>query len=204
MRYNEDMRPLALLAPPLRRRLQQWLARAQRAGLREPTAMALATADRAGRPSVRTVLLKGLDARGLVFYTNVHSRKGRALTANPRAALGFYWDPLRRQILVEGRVEPVSHREADAYWATRPRASQLAAWASQQSQVLDRRATLLARLAAARRRFAGHPVPRPPHWLGLRLLPARIEFWIARPNRLHERLCYVRRGRRWTRTLLYP
>ena len=193
-----------VLPPPLRRRLQQWLARAQRAGLREPTAMALATADRAGRPSVRTVLLKGLDARGLVFYTNLHSRKGRALAANPRAALGFYWDPLRRQILIEGRVEPVRAGEADAYWATRPRASQLAAWASQQSQPLDRRATLLARLAAARRRFAGRPVPRPPHWSGLRLLPDRIEFWIARPNRLHERLCYVRRGHRWTRTLLYP
>lgn len=188
----------------LRRRLQSWLARAHRAGVREPTAMALATADSRGRPSVRTVLLKGLDARGLVFYTNLRSRKGRALAANPRAALCLYWDPLRRQLLVEGRVERVSDREADAYWATRPRASQLAAWASQQSQPLDRRATLLTRLAAARWRFAGRPVPRPPHWSGIRLIPDRLEFWTARPNRLHDRLCYTRRGPRWIRTLLYP
>ena len=166
--------------------------------------MALATADGRARPSVRTVLLKGLDTRGLVFYTNLRSRKGRALAVNPHAALCLYWDPLRRQILVEGRVERVSEREANAYWATRPRASQLAAWASQQSQPLDRRATLLARLAAARRQFAGRPVPRPPHWSGLRLLPDRLEFWTARPSRLHDRLCYTRRGPRWTRTLLYP
>ncbi len=192
------------MPPEALRRLNTVLARARRQRLHEPTAMALATADSRGRPSVRTVLLKGLDARGLVFYTNLRSRKGRTLATNPHAALCLYWDPLRRQILVEGRVERISAREADAYWATRPRASQLAAWASRQSQPLDRRATLLVRLATARRQFAGRPVPRPPHWSGVRVIPDRLEFWTARPNRLHDRLCYTRLGRRWTRTLLYP
>lgn len=166
--------------------------------------MVLATADARGRPSARTVLLKGVDARGVIFYTNARSRKGRALAANPRAALCLAWDPLRAQVLIEGRVERVTVAEADAYWATRPRTSQLGAWASQQSAPLARRAILLARFSHYQTAFAGRPVPRPPSWTGFRVLPDRVEFWRARPFRLHDRVVYQRRARRWTRTLLYP
>ena len=186
------------------RRLQRLLARARTAGLHEPTAMTLATADTQGRPSARTVLLKGADADGLVFYTNLESRKGRQLTENPWAALCFSWDPLREQVLVEGRVERVSDEEAEAYWAIRPRTSQIGAWASLQSRPLSSRAHLLARAARYTATFAGQRVPRPPHWSGLRLAPARIEFWTSRPFRLHDRVLYERRAGRWTKTLLYP
>lgn len=166
--------------------------------------MALATADRQGRPSVRTVLLKGLDDRGLVFYTNLKSRKARQLATNPRAAVCLYWDPLMLQVLVEGRIRPVSRAEADAYWATRPRVSQLGAWASDQSAPLARRAILLARYRQVARRFAGRPIPRPAWWSGFRLIPDWIEYWTSRPRRLHHRLLYHRRGPRWVSTLLYP
>lgn len=184
--------------------IHHFLVKAGGTALREPVAMALATADAGGRPSVRTVLLKALDERGAVFYTNLMSRKARELAANPRAALCLYWDPLRIQVLIEGRAEPVSDAEADAYWATRPRTSQLGAWASEQSQPLSSRAVLVARFAGFSAQYAGRPIPRPPHWSGLRVVPDRIEIWRARPFRLHERILYQRRGRRWVKSLLYP
>ncbi len=166
--------------------------------------MALATADARGRPAVRTVLLKAADRRGFVFYTNLESRKGRHLARNPHAALCWYWDPLREQVMVEGTVRIVSKVEADAYWATRPRQAQLGAWASRQSRRLDRRATLIARMARYKHRFAGRPIPRPTHWSGFRLIPHRVEFWTARPFRLNDRLLYQRVGKRWEVSQLYP
>lgn len=166
--------------------------------------MVLATADTHGRPSVRTVLLKGVDAHGLVWYTNTRSRKGAQLAANPRAAICVWWDLLKEQVAIEGAVERVSEEEADAYWRTRDRMSQIGAWASRQSEPLPSRAELLKRVALYTAKFAGAPVPRPAHWSGYRLLPERIEFWAARPFRLHERLLYERRGERWVKQLLYP
>ncbi|MCM8794880.1 MAG: pyridoxamine 5'-phosphate oxidase [Candidatus Omnitrophica bacterium] len=175
-----------------------------KAGVKEPTAVVLATADRAGRPSIRTVLLKGVDDRGFVFYTNLKSRKGKDLAANPRAALCFYWEPLGMQVIVEGRVKPVSSEEADAYWKTRPRQSQIGAWVSKQSSPLKNRLVLFSEAARAMTRFAGRPVPRPSHWSGLRVVPDRIEFWKRKPFRLHERRVYRKRGKRWVFEMLYP
>jgi len=173
-------------------------------GLAEPTAMTLATADPDGRPSSRTVLLKGRDPRGFVFYTNQHSRKGQQLDANAQAAICFYWPPLARQVAIEGTVETVSDQEADEYWATRPRESQLGGWASLQSQPLPSRQELEARFAAYSAQYAGQPVPRPAHWSGYRLIPQRIEIWESRPHRLHHRVCYVLGEAGWSKTLLYP
>lgn len=186
------------------REFRALLAGAARTELAEPTAMTLATADAEGRPSARTVLLKGVDDRGFVFYTNTLSRKGEQLAENARAALCFFWEPLKKQVAVEGVVERVTDEEADAYWATRPRDSQVGAWASQQSQPLESRELLLSRAATLAERYAGTDVPRPPHWSGYRVLPERIEFWTAGDARLHHRICYERRGGRWTRNLLNP
>ncbi len=186
------------------RRLRRLIEQARRAGAQEPTAAALATADSRGRPSVRTVLLKVVDGRGIVFYTNLRSRKGKQLTANPRAALSWFCDALKEQALIEGRVWQVSETEADAYWATRPRMAKLGAWASRQSQPLKSRKLLETRVATYAVRFAGHPVPRPPHWSGYRVIPERIEFWSPRAFRLNERVLYCKNGRRWIRQLLYP
>ena len=172
--------------------------------LPEPTAMTLATVGSDGQPSARLVLLKALDDRGFVFYTNLRSRKGRDLEANPRAALTFHWQPLEVQVRIEGRAERVSDAEADEYFATRPRGSQLGAWASDQSEELARAADLDARFAEAERRFAGREVPRPSHWSGYRVIPERIEFWRSRPSRLHERRLFLKQGERWRETLLYP
>lgn len=170
----------------------------------EKTAMILATADSDGRPSARTVLLKQHDHDGFVFYTNQHSRKGRELQANPRAALLFLWQSLARQVRVEGRTEVVGDAEADAYWATRPRASQLGAWASHQSETLASREEYEQRLAEYEREFADAEVPRPPHWSGFRVVPDRIEFWHERRYRQHEReLCWFD-GSRWQWSLLNP
>ncbi len=185
-------------------RFHRWFARAQRDGSPLPEAMALATADAAGRPSVRYVLLKGVDARGVVFFTNGASRKGRELRANPRAAVVFVWDRLRKQVRIDGVVEAVSAAEVDAYWATRPRASQLAALASDQSAPMANRATLLAHWRALRRRYRGQSVPRPPQWTGYRLVPDTIEFWTHREYRLHEREQFIRTRRGWRRRLLQP
>jgi len=173
----------------------------------EPDAVALATADPSGAPSARMVLLKGFDARGFVFYTQEGSRKGRELAANPRAALLFFWPSLQRQVRVEGAVERLSAADSDAYFATRPRASQLAAWASPQSEALDDRAALERRLSEAIDRFGleGPPVPRPPRWGGYRVRPERIELWQARPARLHDRFAYRRvEDGTWTLARLAP
>lgn len=182
------------------------LDEARAAGEPDPTAMSLATADARGRPSVRTVLLKHIDERGFVFYTNFDSRKGRQLAANPQAALLFLWKALRQQVQVqvEGTVEPVSAAEADAYFASRPRESQIGAWASLQSQTLDARETFEARIAAFSAEFEGGPVPRPPHWSGFRLVPEMIEFWYGAGFRLHERQRYARVDGCWSRRMLYP
>ncbi len=182
------------------------LAEAKASGEPEPTAMTLATIGAQGRPSARVVLLKAVDARGFVFYTNFDSRKGRQLAANPQAALTFLWKQLRQgvQVRIEGTVEPVSAAEADAYFASRPRESQLGAWASLQSQVLDARATFDARYADYEREFAGGDVPRPPHWSGFRVAPEWIEFWYGAAYRLHDRQVYQRVGGQWHRQMLYP
>lgn len=182
------------------------LAEATEAGDPEPTAMTLATADAEGRPSARTVLLKAFDARGFVFYTNFDSRKGQQLTQNPNAALLLLWKTLRDQVQVkvEGTVEPVALAEADAYFASRPRPSQIGAWASLQSQTMPSRETFEARVAAFEKKFEGGDVPRPPHWSGFRVVPERIEFWYGARYRLHERHHYERIGEAWTKRLLYP
>lgn len=182
----------------------EWLAEARLEEPNDPTAMALATADADGRPSVRMVLMKGHDGRGFVFYTNFDSRKGGELAANPRAALLFHWKSLRRQVRIEGPVEAVSEAEADSYFATRARDSQLGAWASDQSRPLDSRATFEARYEEVRSRFEGGEVPRPPRWAGWRVAAERIEFWTDRDHRLHERRLFTRAGEGWSEGLLYP
>jgi len=166
--------------------------------------MALATTGRRGAPSVRFVLLKGADRRGFVFFTDGRSRKGRELRASARAAVAFYWNRLGRQVRIEGRVEEVSPADADAYWATRPRASQLAGLASEQSAALASRRALIARWMELRRRYRRRPVPRPPTWTGFRLVPASVEFWTHREHRLHERELFVRTRAGWRRQLLQP
>jgi len=182
------------------------LKEATEGGDPEPTAMTLATADAQGRPAARTVLLKAFDARGFVFYTNYESRKGRQLTENPQAALLFLWKTLREQVQakIEGTVEPVSLAEADEYFASRPRPSQIGAWASIQSQTLDSRDTFEARITAFEKKFEGVEVPRPPHWSGFRVVPERIEFWYGARFRLHERHHYQRVDGQWTKRMLYP
>ncbi len=185
-------------------RFQDLLERAEHIGLREPTAMTLATANAQGRPWARMVLLRGVDERGFVFYTNSHSEKGRQLAVNPQAALCFYWEALGEQARIQGRVEPTPPEESDAYWAKRSRESQLGAWASDQSQTLSSRAELEQRVAEFTQRFAGGEVPRPEHWIGYRVVPDRIEFWQSQPARLHDRLVYERAETGWRLRRLYP
>lgn len=185
-------------------RFQALLARATRGECPDPTAMILATADREGRPSSRAILLKVVDERGFVFYTSTRSRKGGQLAENPWVSLTFFWPTLREQVNVEGRVEPVSPSEADDYWLTRPRESQIGGWASLQSEPLAERADLVARFDALGQEHAGRDVPRPEHWSGYRVLPHRIEFWRAGEHRLHHRLCYELGPSGWRATLLYP
>jgi len=185
-------------------RFHRWFGQARRAGTRLPEAMALATGTRRGAPSVRFVLLKAADARGFVFFTSAASPKGEDLDANPRAAIAFYWNPIGRQVRIEGRVERVHPDEADAYWATRPRASQLAALASRQSARLSSRAWLKARWRRLRRQYRGKPIPRRPTWTGFRVVPQSIEFWTHREHRLHHRELFIRARRGWHRLLLQP
>ena len=182
----------------------QWFAEARASEPNDPEAMALATTDPSGQPWVRMVLLKGHGPAGFVFYTNEQSAKGGQLAANPRAALLFHWKTLRRQVRIEGPVERVSDSDADVYFATRARDSQLGAWASDQSRPLDSRETFERRFAELRQKFDGQDVPRPPHWSGYRVIPERIEFWTDRPHRLHDRRLFVREGDGWREGLLYP
>ena len=166
--------------------------------------MALATIENGGQPSVRIVLLKAFDERGFVFYTNFEGRKGRHLLAHPQAALCFYWPPIDIQVRIEGKVTKVSDAEADAYFATRERLSQIGAWASKQSKPLETPNALDERVAEYRKKFDGQTVPRPGFWSGFRVVPERIEFWKAKPNRLHERHLYTRSGDAWKIETLYP
>jgi pyridoxamine 5'-phosphate oxidase len=181
----------------------QAAARAQERGV-DTAPVALATADGDGRPSVRIVLIRHVDERGFVFHTNYHSRKARELADNPRAALCFHWPTLEEQVRVEGAVARISDAESDAYFAGRPRGSQIGAWASDQSADLPSERMLEERTREFQARFAGRSVPRPPHWGGLRIAPDRIEFWYGRADRLHDRILYVRDASGWRKTRLYP
>jgi pyridoxamine 5'-phosphate oxidase len=182
-----------------------WFADAKAAEPIDPNAMALATVDADGQPSVRMVLLKDYDERGFVFYTNLESRKGRALATNPVAALLFYWKALGRQIRIEGPTEPVAAAEADEYYSSRPRGSRIGAWASVQSRPLESRSALKAQVKAVEDQYPGDtPIPRPPHWSGTRIIPQRIEFWHEGQYRLHSRVVFTRTATGWDRTMLNP
>lgn len=181
-----------------------WYAEAKVAEINDPDAMSVATSTPEGRPSVRMVLLKGYGPEGFIFYTNADSRKGEELAANPQAALLFHWKSLRRQVRIEGPTEEVSPAEADAYFATRGRDSQIGAWASDQSRPLDARETFEQRYEELRSRFEGSELPRPPRWTGFRILPERIEFWSDRAHRLHERRLFICGPEGWDEGLLYP
>jgi pyridoxamine 5'-phosphate oxidase len=201
--YRDDSLELADLDPDPLRQFAAWLAEAAAAGLREPNATSLATVDPDGAPSVRMVLLKGLDDGRFVFYTNLESRKARALDHEPRCALAFWWDTLERQVRVEGRAQRVDDASADAYFASRPRGSRLGAWASPQSQALTSRSELVEAWTAAEARFP-EEVPRPPFWGGYAIRPTALEFWQGRSSRLHDRFRYDRPDGAWRCRRLAP
>jgi pyridoxamine 5'-phosphate oxidase len=186
------------------RQFRLWFREAQASGAPLPEAACLSTVSPKGRPEGRMILLKGADARGFVFYTNLKSPKAASLRKHPYAALTFYWEKLRRQVRLAGRVVPVTKTEADAYFRSRPRDSRLGAWASEQSAVLDSRETLERRFEAFEKKFKDADVPRPEHWSGYRIVPDVIEFWIERPKRLHDRFAFRRKGGKWKMTRLFP
>ena len=185
-------------------RFQDLFSRASEGGMREPAAMSLATVDQDGGPSIRIVLLRKIDERGFVFFTNSQSRKGQQLATNPQAALCFHYDSLGEQVRVEGNTEKIDDSESDVYWTSRPRESRIGAWASQQSELLANRDELEARIKKYEEKFANQDVPRPPHWYGYRLVPRRIEFWKEGAYRLHQRTIYERGEAGWNRFELYP
>jgi pyridoxamine 5'-phosphate oxidase len=185
-------------------RFKELLAQAEQVGIRPYNAAAFATTGKDLQPTVRMLLLKGVDDRGFVFYTNLQSRKARQLTDNPRASACFWWPQLQRQVRIEGRVELVGDQEADEYFASRPRGSQIGAWASNQSSELSSRDELLAAVAFVTVKYKDQAVPRPPHWSGYRLVPQRVEFWKEQPERLHERDVYTSHANGWKITLLAP
>lgn len=197
---------LAMLSPDPLHQFSRWFEDAvERSGQNDPNAMCLSTLSPEGIPEGRIVLLKGVDPRGFVFYTNLESAKGRALAAHPAAALTFHWDRLARQVRVQGAVEPVTDEEADSYYASRPRGSRLGAWASEQSRPLVDRETLEARVREMEARYPGEAIPRPPHWSGFRVLPRVVEFWQGRTSRLHDRFVYRKDDEgRWTIQRLNP
>jgi pyridoxamine 5'-phosphate oxidase len=186
------------------RQFDEWMAKAEASEPNDPNAVALATADADGRPSVRMVLLKSADEAGFVFYTNLGSRKGRELDANPHASMCFHWKSLRRQVRVDGRIEPVTGEEADTYFASRHKDSQIGAWASKQSQAMEGRFELEKRVAKFAALYAVRTVPRPDHWSGFRLVPDVIEFWEDRPFRLHDRTVFRHSGDGWRTEKLFP
>lgn len=194
--FSQATDPMALF--------EEWFAEAKEREVNDPNALALATVDREGLPNVRMVLLNGLDNRGFTFFTNFESAKGRELLGSMKAAMCFHWKSLRRSVRIRGPVEVVGDSEADSYYASRPRGSQIGAWASAQSRPLESKERLEARVAQEAERFGDSPVPRPPHWSGFRLLPESIEFWHDRPFRLHERIVFKREGDGWGKQRLYP
>lgn len=198
------MHAFPIMTDEMVQKFRDGLNRAMEHGLPEPTAMTLATVDAQGRPTARTVLLKSMDAEGFVFYTNLNSRKGRQLRGQGHVSLVFWWRENGEQVLVDGLAEPVSAAEADAYYSSRARGSQIGAWASLQSQPLADREEFLARIRHFEQEFAGREVPRPEHWSGFRVRPRRVEFWHERKYRLHERSCHELVDGQWQHTLLYP
>ncbi|MEI5999543.1 pyridoxamine 5'-phosphate oxidase [Paraburkholderia bengalensis] len=201
--YSRGSLDIADVDPNPFRQFDAWFKQAIDAQLPEPNTMTLATVDERGRPSARIVLIKGVDERGFVFFTNYESRKGRELAQNPHASLLFYWIELERQVRIEGTVVKTSDAESDAYFASRPVGSRIGAWASEQSKVIESRALLEAREREFSAQYGENP-PRPPHWGGYRLTPEAIEFWQGRPSRLHDRMLYTRVGTDWTISRLSP
>lgn len=184
---------------------EEWFKAAQECRtLEDPTAMCLSTLSADGFPDGRMVLLKEFDENGFVFYTNLHSVKGQSLKKTARAALTFYWEGLKRQVRIQGKIAYVSDAEADAYWTTRPRLSQLGAWASKQSEPLSNRAILVKDVAKLALKYGVGTVPRPPYWTGIRVIPRKIEFWQGQPNRLHDRIVYTKKNNQWIMVRLYP